>query len=119
MQPKDWTIRLEDMLEAADRVKSYTDGMDFEAFTANRMAVSAVMHEIQIIGEAARYVPAEVQARYPDVEWTAMRGMRNILVHVYGAVRLDIVWGVVEHRLPPLIPRLREILDLERAAEDD
>jgi uncharacterized protein with HEPN domain len=102
------------MLEAAERVRSFTTGMDFAAFTADRMAVSAVLYEIQTIGEASLHVPAEVQARYPDVEWAAMRGMRNILVHAYASVRLDVVWGVVERRIPPLVPRLREILELER-----
>ena len=63
MPPKEWTIRLEHMLEAAERVTSYTGGMDFEEFTANRMAVSAVMHEIQTIGEAARHVPSDIEAR--------------------------------------------------------
>ena len=117
MPPKDWTIRLEHMLEAAERVTSFTSEMDFEAFTASRMAVSAVLYELQTIGEAARHIPENIQTRYPDVEWAQIRGMRNILVHVYDAVRLDVVWGVVEHRIPTLLPRLREILERERASE--
>ena len=47
-----------------------------------------------------------------------MRGMRNILVHNDGSIQLDIAWGVVEGRIPTLIPRLREILDRERPADD-
>jgi uncharacterized protein with HEPN domain len=107
------------MLEAAERVTSYTAGMDFEEFAANRMAVSAVMYEIQTIGEAARHVPSDIEARYPEVEWAAMRGMRNILVHAYDAVRLEVLWHTVEHDVPALMPRLREILALERASDAD
>jgi uncharacterized protein with HEPN domain len=117
VQSRDWTIRLEDMAEAAEKVRRYTAGMDFEAFAANDAIVDAVLHNVQHIGEAASHVPADVQARYPDVDWARMRGMRNVLVHTYASVRLDVVWGVVEQRIPILIPRLREILELERAAE--
>lgn len=107
------------MLESAERVTSFTAGIDFEAFTANRMAISADLYEIQTIGEAARHIPDGIQARYSDVEWAQIRGMRNIVVHAYDVVCLDVVWGVVEHRIPSLMPRLREILELERVGESD
>jgi uncharacterized protein with HEPN domain len=114
--PKDWTIRLEDMTEAAEKIDRYTSGMrDLESFGSNEMAVDAVIRNVQIIGEAARHIPEEAQARYPDLDWAGRRGMRNILVHNYGAIRLDVVWGVVQTRIPSLLPRLREILARERA----
>jgi uncharacterized protein with HEPN domain len=112
--PKDWTIRLEDMLEAAEKIARYTDGMaELAALSANDMAVDAVIRNVQIIGEAARHIPNDVQARYPDVDWMGMRGMRNILVHQYGSVRLDAVWGVVQQDIPAVLPRLRAILERE------
>ena len=77
---------------------------------------SGLLPASRTVGEAVRHVPAEVQARYPDLDWIGMRGMRNMLVQNYGAVQLDVVWGVVHGRIPLLIPRLREILDEERAS---
>ena len=101
MSPKDWTIRLEDMIEAGEKVIRYTQEMSSpQAFRSNEMAVDAVNRNLQIIGEAARHIPDEVQERYPDVDWIGMRGMRNILVHQYGAVRLDVVWSVVQKDIP-------------------
>jgi uncharacterized protein with HEPN domain len=67
--PKDWTIRLEDMIEAGEKTLRYTQGMpDSAAFCSNEVIVDAVLHNVQIIGEAARHIPEDVQARYPDVE---------------------------------------------------
>ena len=120
MSPKDWTIRLEDMLEAAEKVVRYTEGMtDLAAFSSNEMAIDAVIRNVQIIGEAARHIPEDVQTRYPDVDWIGMRGMRNILVHQYGSVRLDAVWGVVRQDIPAVLPRLRAILDRELPGGSD
>jgi uncharacterized protein with HEPN domain len=84
------------MLEAAEKVVRYMHGMvDLDTFATNEIPIDAVIRNLQIIGEAARHIPDEVQTKYPDVDWTGMRGMRNIVVHNYGAVRLDVVWGVV------------------------
>jgi uncharacterized protein with HEPN domain len=116
---KDWTIRLEDMIEAVERIERFTRGIDFETFAGSEMVVYAVLHAVQLIGEAARHIPDDVQTRYPDIDWAGMRGMRNILVHDYAAVRLEVVWGVVERRIPPLGPRLREILALEQIPRTD
>ncbi len=118
MPPKDWTIRLEDMIEAAEKVSRYTQGLaDLNAFSANEVIVDAVLRNVQIIGEAARHIPDAAQARYPGVDWAGMRGMRNILVHQYGAVQLDVVWHVVQMDIPIALPLLREIL--ERELPDD
>jgi uncharacterized protein with HEPN domain len=112
--PKDWTICLEDMLEAAEKVARYTDGMaDLAAFSSNEIVVDAVIRNVQIIGEAVRHIPDDVQARYPDVDWISMRSMRNILVHQYGSVPLDVVWSVVQRDIPAALPRLRAILERE------
>lgn len=120
MPPKDWSIRLEDMLEAAEKVARYTHEMsDLEAFASNEIIVDAVIRNVQIIGEAARHIPDEIRTRYPDLDWAGMTGMRNILVHQYGAVRLDLVWGVVQTRIAPLRSRLSEILERERSSETD
>ncbi|MGE3268942.1 MAG: DUF86 domain-containing protein [Chloroflexota bacterium] len=120
MPRKDWTIRLEDMLDAAEKIVRYTEEIpDLDAFISNDLIVDGVIRNVQIIGEAARHIPDDAQARYPDVDWIGMRGMRNILVHDYAAVRLDLVWGVVEARIPPLVRRLREIVELEVGSELD
>lgn len=83
MPHKDWKVRIDDNLEAIATIQDYTVGMDLQAFLANPMAVDASAHNAMILGEAARHVPAELQARYPLVPWREMRAMRNIIAHQY------------------------------------
>jgi uncharacterized protein with HEPN domain len=99
------------MIEAGEKTLRYAQGVsNLQAFRSNEVAVDAVVRNVQIFGEAVRQIPGEVQARYSDVDWA---GMRNILVHRYGTVRLDVVWNVVQADIPVTSPRLREILERE------
>lgn len=66
----------------------------------------AVVRNLEVLGEAARYVPNEVRDRLPEVGWRQIVAFRNVVIHECFAVDLDIVWTVVERHLP----RLREVL---------
>jgi len=66
---------------------------------------------LEIVGEAANRVPREVQARYGDIPWPAIIGLRNRLIHGYDAVDLDIVWRIVQEDLEPLIRMLERAQD--------
>lgn len=69
------------------------------------------MRLLEVIGEAASRVPGEDCARYPEILWPQIVGLRNRLIHGYDAVDLDILWQIIEHDLPPLITALETILD--------
>ena len=97
-------------LEAAGRIHRYTQGMDFEKFTANSLTSDAVIRNLLIIGEAAKRVPADIKKQHPDIEWKKISGMRDILVHEYSAVDMGIVWDVVTNKLPALETAVRTIL---------
>lgn len=78
------------------------------------MLALALVRLLEIIGEASRNVSAETRLAYPDVPWQQMAATRNRLIHGYFDVDFDIVWAIVAVDLPPLIPRLHEIVaDLE------
>ena len=87
--------------------------MTFEDFEADERTVDAVIRNIGIIGEAANHVPEEIQEAYPDIAWSLMSGMRNIIVHDYAGVELRFVWSTVQQSLPVLKVQLRNILDNE------
>ena len=70
----------------------------------------ALVHAVQIIGEAASKVSAEGRAALPDVAWPVIVGMRNRLVHAYFDVNLDILWSTVQHVLPGLVNTLKDAL---------
>jgi uncharacterized protein with HEPN domain len=85
--------------------------MDLQHFAADRKTIDAVVRNIEIIGEAAGFVPPEVQAAHPAIPWTEMRGMRNVLIHRYNDVSVPIVWETIQRNLLPLVPLLRQILE--------
>ena len=74
-----------------------------------------VVYHLQVLGEAARKLSSTIRAQYPEVPWTQIIGMRNILVHDYFGIDRDVVWAVVERDLPRLKPQITAILrDLEQ-----
>lgn len=109
-----WRFRLHDILEAIDRIQSYTRGLTYDQFQLDRKTVDAVERNFILIGEAARHVPDEVTGRYPAVPWRNMRDMRNVVVHGYWGVDLERVWDAIQQDLPPLVPLLRQVLEHER-----
>ncbi len=118
MRPRDWRIRLEDILEAMDRVSRYTLGMSFEEFSRDARTVDAVVRNLEVIGEAARHIGPELEAQHPEVPWGRMRGMRNVLAHEYFGVDLAILWHTITQNLPPVVPLLKAILEGEARHEE-
>ena len=117
MFQRKWAFRIEHILDAIGKIQRYTAGMDESQFVNNDMAVDAVIRNFQVIGEAARQVPSDAQARHPTVPWAQMMGMRNVIVHGYDVIRLDIVWRTVQHDLSPLIVPLQALLEQARIEE--
>ncbi len=111
MPPRDWPGRLSDMIESAERIVRYTAELSFEEFVASDLTVDAVLRHICLLGEAARYVPDEVAQACRDIPWPQIRAMRNFVVHVYHAIRLETVWATATLDVPALIEPLRRLLD--------
>ena len=107
---RQWRLRIQDIIECAERIEQYTAGQDFERFARSRMMVDAVVRNLEIMGEAARHVPPEVQARCPEVAWRLMNDMRNVLIHAYPRVDLGAVWQAVTQDVRPTRERLVQLL---------
>jgi len=100
--PRDLRLYLEDILEACERVASYTEQVDFASFAADRMRVDAVVRNLEIIGEAVKNIPEAQRALAPAVEWRKIAGLRDVVAHQYFAVNLTILWDIIENRLGQL-----------------
>lgn len=98
-----------DILESCAAIRSYVEGIDFNAFLKDRMRYSAVIREFEIIGEAAGKLTAELKRDYPDVPWQDIKDFRNLLAHEYFGVDLEIVWNTIHAELPTLMEAVRKI----------
>lgn len=99
---RDSRVYLEDILTACRRVQAYVAGMDRRAFGEDTKTVDAVVRNLEIVGEAVKQLPLDLRAQAPDVEWQRIAGLRDILIHAYFGVDLDIVWDVVVNKVPQL-----------------
>jgi len=114
MPPRDWKLRIRDILRAISAVRGYTAGIKYDAFVADRKTVDAVIRNLIIIREAASHVPDEVVSAHTEIPWRDMRDMRNFVVHEYFGVSDRILWDTVQNNLPPLIPLLEQLLQPQK-----
>ena len=83
-------------------------------FAADKRTINAVIRCLEVLGEAAKHIPTSFRKKYPDIPWTNMAGMRDVLIHDYMGVDLMTVWKVAQERLPALEPMLKELTMREK-----
>lgn len=93
-------VFLADIVEACDTIAGYTRGMTLREFRGDRRTVDAVVRNLEVIGEAAKQVSAATRMLIPAVDWSRMSGLRDVLIHQYFGIDDEIVWQVVEVKLP-------------------
>ena len=107
---RDYKIYLEDILKAIDKIQNYTQNISFEKFSEDEKTLDAVVRNLEILGEAIKNVPEEIRKKHPDIEWKKISGLRDILIHEYFGVDKDIIWDVIQHKLPLLQKQIKTIL---------
>ena len=88
MSRRDWSLFVADMQEAIEKIASYVDAMTFTDFQSDTRTVEAVVHNLLVIGEAARCLPASIKENHPDIDWIAINGLRNRIAHEYFGLSL-------------------------------
>ena len=91
---------LTDIHEATQRIAAYVAGMTYAAFLSDTRTQDAVIHNLGIIGEAAKSLSSDIKTGHPDLPWKEMAGVRDRLIHNYFGVNLDIVWQIITVELP-------------------
>ena len=114
MSPREWRLRVEDIMAAVRKAAGYVQGMSAEQFAADSRTLDAVVRNLIVIGEAARRVPEAVCNRHASVPWRLMGDMRNFAVHEYWGVSAETIWRTVSEKLPPLVPLLEQVLEAEK-----
>ena len=109
MPRRKWKLRIRHILDAIDKIRVYTASVSLEAFSVNDLVVDAALRNFMVIGEATRHIPTHVTTAYPQIPWRLMQDMRNVVVHDYPNVSLQVVWETIQHDLPLLLEPLRNL----------
>jgi uncharacterized protein with HEPN domain len=99
---RDLTDYLNDIMTAIAEVEEFTRGMSYEMFAADKRTVNAVVRSLEVLGEATKHIPASFRKKHPDIPWSKMAGLRDVLIHNYMGVDLKSVWNVTQDRLKEL-----------------
>lgn len=89
----------------------YVGGRDREVFEKDEQAFDAVLRNIEVVGGASKRLPISLKDAHPEIRWKDTAGLRDIVAHQYFGLDLDIVWDVVDRRIPTLQAQLRELAD--------
>ena len=108
--PRDFEVYLQDILEAIGKVNAYTAGMSRAELEGDPKTVDAVLRNLEVIGEAAKAIPELVRDAHPEIEWRKIGGLRDILIHHYFGINMDIVWDILQNQLDELGEKVRQML---------
>lgn len=103
-------LYIEDIAECIKKIKNYTKGMSFEKFSDEDKTIDAVVRNFEIIGEATRQLPQSIKDKYSEIEWKSMIDFRNVIIHEYFGINLQIMWDIIKNELPSLEQEINKIL---------
>jgi uncharacterized protein with HEPN domain len=103
-------LLFQDIIEAAQKILDYTEGLSYEGFRSDSMRVDAVIRNFEIIGEASFRLPDHIKDAIPGIDWHKIRGFRNRIAHDYMGINYFIVWQIRQEFIPELIKELRKHL---------
>ena len=113
MSERDPRLYCDDILESGNAILDFIQDLSFEDFSNDRKTYSAVIREFEIIGEAVGKLPESFRQSCPDVEWQDIKDFRNLLIHEYFGIDLEIIWKVIEDDLPVLLDAVGELIRID------
>ena len=110
---RDPLLFLEDIRESCAKIMRYTHDLSSEQFISDEKTIDAVVRNLAIIGEGVKKLPAALRKRYPDVEWRKIAGLRDMVVHEYFGIDEDIIWDIIQNKIPTLLQAVERIMTSE------
>lgn len=96
------SARLNHILDAIVEIETYLENADYITFLSNSMMRFACIKQMEIIGEASDHISEVIKTQFSEIEWSQIKGMRNIFVHEYFGIDSRLVWEIIKHDLPDL-----------------
>lgn len=114
---REFILYLEDMLQSMERIEEYLGDLDFRKFKMNYLVVDAIIRNFEIIGEASKNIPSEIQEKYPEIPWKKMYGLRNLMAHEYFGVDHEMIWEIAKNNLPKNRTDLLKVIEKEKTQD--
>lgn len=110
MSEREWRFYIADMLQFAENVLAYSDGLDQETFVKTGLNYDATLRNLELIGEAATHVPDEIRSSHPSIPWRKIIATRNRLIHGYLGIDNDVLWSIIKSDIPELLMALKKVI---------
>jgi uncharacterized protein with HEPN domain len=107
---KDPEVFLGHIVESIELIEEYSEKLTTTTFKKDQAMQDAIVRRLEIIGEAVKNIPTSFKANYPAIPWKQMAGMRDILIHEYFDIDLNLTWQVVKRELPLIKAKLQVLL---------
>lgn len=111
---RDIVLFIEDILKSVENIEKFSKGLSEKEFMKDELRQSAIIRQIEIIGEAVKNIPEGFRKKYSEIEWKKIAGTRDIIIHAYFGVDLEKVWEVVKKDALKLKKSVKEILSKEQ-----
>jgi len=99
---RDEIMYLQDIAQSCEKILRFTAGLTLSDLTQDEKAYDAVVRNLEIIGEAAKHIGEELRRQLSDIEWRKTAGLRDILSHAYFGIDNDILWDIIQNKVPQL-----------------
>ncbi len=106
---RDIFLFIEDISKSIKNIEEFSKTLNKEKFSADNLRQSAIIRQLEIIGEAVKNIPSSFREKYPKIAWRDIAGFRDVLSHAYFGVNLDRVWNIIENDLPKLKEEIKKI----------
>ena len=111
MSEREWHFYMDDMINFAENVVTYCEGLDLVTFEKTGLNYDATIRNLELIGEAANHIPVQIREANASVPWRQIIATRNRLIHGYLGIDNDTLWSIIQDDIPPLIIELQKIVN--------
>ena len=108
---RDENMFLQDILSSCAKILTYTEPLTLEKLLQDEKTYDAIVRNLEIIGEAAKHIPDQTKNKMPQIPWRNIAGMRDFITHVYFGIDNDILWDVIQNKLPLLQKTVQQFLN--------